>query len=318
MISVYKKYIYSKYIINFLKVSSIFFVIIIVMNLFEEIKFLQDSENFFLLPFFLTLLNAPSIFFEILPFIILISAIFFFIELIETNELLIYKAYGITNLKIIEIISLITFVIGLFMIIVFYNISSNLKFFYLEIKNQYSKDDKYLAVVTGNGLWIRDKLLEHTNYINADKIDNNNLIDVSISQFDKNFNLEKIIISKKASIKDNKWLLENVVVNTDNNTQKFDYLEFYSNFNLEKILSIFENFSSLNIFKLENLRKDYELLGYNTEIINGYKHKLYSYPLYLTLMVSIASILMLKIKYNKSKIFNITFWNSNISYNLLH
>ena len=92
MISVYKKYIYSKYIINFIKVSSIFFVLIIIMNLFEEIKFLQDSENFFLLPFFLTLLNAPSIFFEILPFIILISAIFFFIELIETNELLIYKA----------------------------------------------------------------------------------------------------------------------------------------------------------------------------------------------------------------------------------
>ena len=100
-------------------------------------------------------------------------------------------------------------------------------------------------------MWIRDKLLEHTNYINADKIDNNNLIDVSISQFDKKkiLILKKIIISKKASIKDNKWLLENVVVNTDNNPQKFDYLEFYSNFNLEKILSIFENFSSLNIFK---------------------------------------------------------------------
>ena len=61
MISVYKKYIYSKYIINFLKVSSIFFVIIIVMNLFEN-KVLQDSENFFLLPFFLTLLNAHQSF----------------------------------------------------------------------------------------------------------------------------------------------------------------------------------------------------------------------------------------------------------------
>ena len=86
MISVYKKYIYSKYLFNFLKVSSVFFIIIMIMNLFEEIKFLQDSDNLFLLPFFLTLLNAPSVFFEILPFIILISAIFFFIEIIESNE----------------------------------------------------------------------------------------------------------------------------------------------------------------------------------------------------------------------------------------
>ena len=82
MISVYKKYIYSKYLFNFLKVSSVFFIIIMIMNLFEEIKFLQDSDNLFLLPFFLTLLNAPSVFFEILPIIILISAIFFFIEII--------------------------------------------------------------------------------------------------------------------------------------------------------------------------------------------------------------------------------------------
>lgn len=82
-----------------------------IMNLFEEMKFLQNSDNLFLLPFFLTLLNAPSVFFEILPFIILISAIFFFIEIIESNELIIYKSYGITNLKIIETISLITFVI---------------------------------------------------------------------------------------------------------------------------------------------------------------------------------------------------------------
>ena len=259
-----------------------------------------------MLPVFLTLLNAPSIFFEILPFIILISAIFFFVEIIESNELVVYKAYGITNLKIIEIISLITFIIGIFMIIIFYNVSSNLKFFYLEIKNQYTKDDKYLAVVTGNGLWIRDKLDLSTNYINAEKIENDNLLDVSISQFDENFNLKKIIISKKAKIKDNNWLLEDVVVNTDNFTEKYEQVEFYSNFNIKKILSIFENFSSLNIFKLEDLKKDYELLGYNTEVINGYKHKLYSYPIYLTLMVCIASILMLKIKYNRSKIFSIT------------
>ena len=262
-----------------------FFVMIIIMNLFEEIKFLQNSDSQIMLPVFLTLLNAPSIFFEILPFIILISAIFFFVEIIESNELVVYKAYGITNLKIIEIISLITFIIGLFMIIIFYNVSSNLKFFYLEIKNQYTKDDKYLAVVTGNGLWIRDKLDLSTNYINAEKIENDNLLDVSISQFDENFNLKKIIISKKAKIKDNNWLLEDVVVNTDNFTEKYEQVEFYSNFNIKKILSIFENFSSLNIFKLEDLKKDYELLGYNTEVINGYKHKLYSYPIYLTLMV---------------------------------
>ena len=57
-------------------------------NLFEEIKFLKDADNFILLPFSLTLLNTPSIFFEILPFVILISAIFFFIDLFRIITLL--------------------------------------------------------------------------------------------------------------------------------------------------------------------------------------------------------------------------------------
>ena len=59
--------------------------------------------------------------------------------------------------------------------------------------------------------------------------------------------------------------------------------------------------------KIEKLKKDYELLGYNTNTIEAYKHRLYSYPIYLTLMVCIASILMLNIKYNKSRIFHIVF-----------
>ncbi len=307
MISVYKKYIYTKYLLNFLKVSFVFFIMIIIMNLFEEIKFLNNSETFFLLPFFLTLLNAPSIFFEILPFIFLISAIFFYLEIIETNEIVVYKTYGVTNLKIIQLISLTTFIIGIFTIIVFYNFSANLKFLYLEIKNQYAKDDKYLAVVTGNGLWIRDKLGNNTNYINADKLQENNLLDVSVSQFDEDFNLSKVIIAKKAFIKDKKWILDDVVVSSQNNATKFKTLKFETNFDINKILSIFENLSSLDVFKLSDLKKDYELLGYNTEVIDGYRHKLYSYPIYLSLMVCIASILMLKIKFNNSKVFHVTF-----------
>ncbi len=306
MVSIYKKYLYLKYFYSFLKVSFIFFIMIIIMNLFEEIKFLKDSDNFILLPLSLTLLNSPSIFFEILPFVILISAIFFFIDLIDSNELVVYKTYGITNFKIIKIIVSLTLLIGIFMVTIFYNVSANFKFLYFEIKNEYAKDDKYLAVVTENGLWIRDKLNEKTSYINAEKLVDDTLLNISISQFDKTFVLEKLIISEKAFIKDKKWILKDVVVSNNNNSVKYDQFEFESNFDLKKILSIFENLSSLNIFKIKDLKKDYEFLGYNTRVIDGYTHKLYSYPIYLSLMVCLASILMLKIRYNKSKLFNIT------------
>ena len=306
MIYNYKKYIFKKFLINFAKVTFIFSTVILIMNLFEEISFFKDNEEFILLPIYLTLLNMPSILFEIFPFIFLISTLFFFIEVIDKEEINILKLYGITNLKIIQILSLLTFLLGLLILIFFYNISSNLKFFYYDLKNQYTKDDKYLAVVTGNGLWIRDEVGEFINYINAEKLENDNLYDVTISQFNKNFEIEKVIISKKVNIKSKKWILSKPIINSQNNSKSFDELEFFSNFDEERMLSIFDNLTSLDLFKLEALRKDYEMLGYNTEMINGYKHRLYSYPIYLAIMVCIGSILMLNIKHNKSKVVSIT------------
>ena len=306
MIYNYKKYIFKKFLINFAKVTFVFSTVILIMNLFEEISFFKDNGEFILLPIYLTLLNIPSILFEIFPFIFLISTLFFFIEVIDKDEINILKLYGITNLKIIQILSLLTFLIGLLILVFFYNISSNLKFFYYDLKNQYTKDDKYLAVVTGNGLWIRDEVGELINYINAEKLENDNLYDVTISQFNKNFEIEKVIISKKVNIKSKKWILSKPIINSQNNSKSFDELEFFSNFDEERMLSIFDNLTSLDLFKLEALRKDYEMLGYNTEMINGYKHRLYSYPLYLAIMVCIGSILMLNIKHNKSKVVSIT------------
>ena len=305
MITNYKKYIYKTYFYNLLKVSLVFISLSIIMNLFEEIDFLKESDNPILLPLILTILNTPSVIFEIFPFIFLISGIFFFIEVIDKNELVIFKLYGLTNTKIIRIISVATFSLGLLIVILFYNFSASLKFLYLDIKNEYTKDDKYLAVVTSNGLWIKDEINNTTNFISAEKIENDNLLNVFISKFDKNFNLQKVIISKKVNIKNKTWILNNPTISSNNKTQKLDKLEFKSNFDHERILSIFENFSSLNILKLEELKKDYESLGYNTDVINGYKQRLYSYPIYLTLMICIASLLMLNIGYNKSKVFHI-------------
>ena len=109
-----------------------------------------------------------------------------------------------------------------------------LKFAYLDIKNQYSKDDKYLAVITENGLWIKDEVQNKINYINAEKIEENKLINISISQFDENFELKKIIISKSANVESNTWQLINSVENIDNNSIFHEKLLFKSNFDMQK------------------------------------------------------------------------------------
>jgi lipopolysaccharide export system permease protein len=188
--------------------------------------------------------------------------------------------------------------------VVFYTISSKLKFVYLDIKNQYTTDDKYLAVVNENGLWIREEKLNEIRFINAEKINNDNLINTLITIFDKNFNLKKTIISKTTNISNKTWVLYDAKVNVENESINFEKLIFETNFDKEKLLTTFGNLSALNIYEIRSLKNDYLQLGYTINEINSYQFKIYSYPIYFTLMVLIGSILMLRTKHNKSKIFH--------------
>ena len=62
--------------------------------------------------------------------------------------------------------------------------SSSLKNYYLELKFKYTADGKYLAVVTNNGLWIKDVVKENIYIVNASKINENFLIDAFIRPVD--------------------------------------------------------------------------------------------------------------------------------------
>tara|TARA_Y100000590_G_scaffold11995_1_gene14611 strand:- start:9267 stop:10346 length:1080 start_codon:yes stop_codon:yes gene_type:complete len=304
MILTYKKNIIFSFLKNILYVSIFFFSLILILNILQEIIFFKDLDVSFLIPLYLTLLNASSVLFDVFPFIFLIGAMNFFIQILDKNELIIYKSYGLSNLKIISVIIGTAFTLGVLLILIFYNISSNLKFVYLDIKNNHTKDDKYLAVITANGLWIKDYTGENINYINAKNIYDETLKDVIISQFDINHNFQRLISAEDINIKQKNWVINNPKITEDNITiTKQTPLIFNTNFDVEIISTLFSNLSALDLIKLNKLKKDYTSLGYSTVKINNHLLNLYTYPVYLSIMVCIASILMLNIGHNKPRIF---------------
>ena len=57
------------------------------------------------------------------------------------------------------------------------------------------------------------------------------------------------------------------------------------------------------MWELFKLRRDYNSVGYSTNEINLHLQKIYSFPVYLTILTIFASVLMLKAPLNKPKIF---------------
>lgn len=177
---------------------------------------------------------------------------------------------------------------------------------YLLIKNRYADDGKYLAVITKNGLWIKDEIDNQINIINANKIKNEFLLNVSISQFSKDFEIIRTIQSAKVNISKASWIILNPIISKDNIIKIENKIKMKSNFDLEKINSLFSNMSSLGIMDLLNLRKNYKLLNYSIVSIDAQLYKIISYPVYLTLMTIFSAVIMYGIGYQKKSIYKIT------------
>ena len=302
----YLKFLSLIYLKSFIYVFSVFFCLVLILNILNEMEFFKDINVNNLYIIYLSLLNSPSIIFQIFPFIFLLSTQFFFIRLFENNEINIFKYSGLKNTKLITIISILTFCISLLLIFTFYNFSSNLKKIYLEFKNHYTSDSQYLAVITKNGLWIKDIFEKKINFINASKIDKNFLINTTITQFDENFIAQKIIFSKKIDITTNEWLVINPSIVSDTKTETIENYKIQSNFDYNKIQSLFSDLTSLTIFGLIELRKNYKSLNYSLIDIDIHLQNLIAFPFYLISMVILSSIIMLNSKKFKNSTIKIS------------
>ena len=173
-------YILKIFLKILLKTSLVFFVLLIILNLFDEISFFKEINVNILFPLLMALLKTPLVLYKIFPFIFLISSILLFLKIIERDEIITMKVSGISNYKIILLPTIISFVLGIMIVSIFNPVTSLFTYKYYEIKNHFSNKNDFLAAITENGIWIKDMHLNNTNIIKADRLINNELFDVSI------------------------------------------------------------------------------------------------------------------------------------------
>ena len=302
----YQTYITKLFLKNVLIILLVFIFLSFFLNIFEEFKYFENKENQIYYPIILTILNIPSIIFEILPFIFLLGVMFFFINIFDRDEIELLRSNGINNFKITTIISLVSLFMGIILIFVYYSFSANLKSLYLNIKYQYSDNSDHLAVVNEGGLWIKEegKNNQKIFIINARTYKKNILENIKITQVDKNYRLVKTILAEKADISKKVWRLKDVKIYSNEKKTEFliDY-NYFSSFNSKIIANLYSNLNSLNIFQLLKLEKNYESIGYSATDVKLHLNKIYSLPIYLTLTAIIGALLMFRLGIIKSKFF---------------
>ena len=303
-----RSFLINKYLgIEFIKVvlnaSIIFFSAGFVINLFEEINFFKEMDISIKTPIILSMLFTPSLLHNFFPFIILLSGIWFFLKIKKSDELTAINISGLSNLSVIFTPSIISIILGILFITAFNPITSLLVKKYETIKGAYKIDQEYLAAITENGIWIKEKNLQKNNIIRSSNLENENLINVTIYEFDKNNDFVRRIEAESANIMSLKWSLKNVkIINSDGiitseNIEKISYISMYD---MKKIRSLYSNLDTISFWDIESEIKLLQERGYSTKEIEAKLHRSFAFPFFLLSMLLLSSFFTLGTRFNES------------------
>ena len=110
--------VYTKFI-SLIFFKSLFFVFLVMislvflLNLLSELEFFKDLDVGIYFTIFLSLLNSPTLIFDMFPFLLLITIQLFFIKIFENKEIEIFKYSGLKNSKILQILGILSITTGI-------------------------------------------------------------------------------------------------------------------------------------------------------------------------------------------------------------
>jgi lipopolysaccharide export system permease protein len=291
-------FLINKYLaFGFLKIVMnmvlVFFSIGIIMNLFEEINFFKDIDIGIFIPVLMSLFKVPSLMYKMFPFIILLSGMWFFLKIKKNDEITAMRISGLSNATIISVPGFVCILLGIFFITSINPVTSILVKKYETIKGNYEKDQDYLAAITKNGIWIREKNDLKNNIIRSSHLKNSNLMNVTIYEFDQDYDFVRRIEAKSADISNLNWSLKDIVIMDESGqiiSKNISKLPYNSTYNLEKIKSLYSNLDTISFWNIGDEIKLLEERGYSTNQMETKLHSSLAFPFFLLAMLLLSGV----------------------------
>jgi len=146
------------------------------------------------------------------------------------------------------------------------------------------------------------------------------LINVTIFQFNNDYELTSKIFAKKVNIRTKNWVLEDVTISSLKNENfiknKVEKYLIESNYDYAKINTLFNNADTVSFIDLTLNKNKMAEIGYNETFLKENLHSMLSIPFFLFLMTALATVLaMVSLRrYEGFKFFIIGFLISVIIY----
>lgn len=254
----------------------------------------------------LTLLKAPSLIEDTLPFIVLFGSMAALNKLNKRSELIILRAAGLSAWRFLTPAIFVTFTLGLLWALLLNPLAAQSASLFDDIKSSFGNDTQSVRMETYaemDNIWLREGGDHHRNVIYAKTADINarQLTTVTMYQFYKDEQDQTQFLSRydaeRASLVDGKnWLLENVMeTSSGQQKQKFESLTSPTNLRWEDLRHAAGKQSDPAFWQLPAEIEKYKQAGFSatTHIIKF--NRLLALPITLTAMLLIAASVSMKL-----------------------
>ena len=298
MLKSINRYIINEYIKSLFVVIAVMLSIILLINLLDEFNFFKSKKDLkFIFFLIFTVLKIPNVLINLFPFIVLFGGIVFYLKIYNHNEVISLRVMGYSNIQIILIPALTSFVIGYIIVFLIVPFSSSMLRYYEDLRSEYN-ETKNLVFVNETGIWILDKNEKEKNIIRIEKISKDFSVasQITIYNYDFSNNFIKRIDATEGFIKDKNWQLNKVyIISTNKKNNNENYLNNYnytSNVNISELKNVYKNTDTTSLLDINKEMMILEDKGYSTIDLRIRYQKLISFPIYL-LAMSILSGLMI-------------------------
>jgi len=298
MLKSINRYIINEYIKSLFVVIAVMLSIILLINLLDEFNFFKSKKDLkFIFFIIFTILKIPNLLINLFPFIVLFGGIVFYLKIYNHNEVISLRVMGYSNIQIILIPALTSFIIGYIIVFLIVPFSSSMLRYYESLRSEYN-ETKNLVFVNETGIWILDKNEKEKNIIRIEKISKDFSVvnQITIYNYDSSNNFIKRIDATEGFIKDKNWQLNKVyIISTNKKNYNENYLNNYnytSNVNISELKNVYKNTDTTSLLDINKEMAILEDKGYSTIDLRIRYQKLISFPIYL-LAMSILSGLMI-------------------------
>jgi lipopolysaccharide export system permease protein len=268
MINIINKYITKNFIKIFVFLSLVIATIGTIYELFKRLGFYLEYNTAPLTIILHLICSIPHWFVQTLPIVTLLSVLFSIGDLSKNNEITAMKALGINIYKIILLLLILGFVIGVydftireFIITKTSKYTEFIKTKQIMKKNVKSDTEFYNLVFTASG---NDRIM--IDYLNVDKKIIKNIM---IDKYNDNFEIISIIIAQYGIWDKTRWILYNGVLRSFNRhnalVQETYFRQYISNIMIKpsdmKIVLKEVNYTNMSTYNLMTYIKKLRLFG---------------------------------------------------------